>query len=122
MEGKMNKYTLHKAGINVNDGMQRLKLDKTTYESFLIQFLEDQNYKLLCQAIDEKDISLAFLYAHSLKGIAANLSLTKLYLLLSPLTESLRNDSFKLVEELMPQVEDAYQQVIDVLQLEAKNK
>lgn len=116
----MNRFTLHKAGINVNECMQRLKLDKSTFESILITFLDDKNFELMCKAIDEKNVTSAFLHAHSLKGISSNLSMTKLNLDISPIVEILKNDSFEHLEELLPQVKQSYQEVIDILRLESQ--
>lgn len=115
----MNRYTLYKAGINISEGMERLKLDKATYESLLITFLNDNSFDLLCQSINEKDVSSSFLYAHSLKGLSSNLSLIKLTLLLSPIVETLKKGSFENVEESMPEVKEAYQLIREIIQKES---
>ena len=116
----MNRYTLHKAGINISDGMERLKLDKATYEGILCTFIQDSSFEMMNKAIDEKDVKNAFLHAHSLKGLSANLSMVNLYSLISPLVTTFRDGSFERVEELLPPVKEAYQLIIDVLKLESE--
>ena len=116
----MNRYTLHKAGINVSEGMQRLSLDKATYERLLVTFIDDNSFNLMCQAIEEKNATSAHLHAHSLKGISSNLSLAKLYLAICPMVTILMQGSFEQVDALMPQVDEAYQLVMNALQSESQ--
>ena len=40
--------------------------------------LKDQNYRDICEALDKSDYETAFRGAHTLKGVALNLSLTSL--------------------------------------------
>ena len=116
----MNRYTLHKAGINISEGMDRLKLDKTTFEGLLLTFAGDKSFDQMLKAIDEKNVSEAFLHAHSLKGLSANLSLSKLNLDIVPLVTILREGSFEHTDELILQVKESYQLVIDTLKLESQ--
>lgn len=111
----MNRYKLSKVGISVNEGVQRFNGDIAIYELCLNKFLSDEQFKLLTQAILEKDIKSAFSAAHALKGEAGNLSLTKLYNDICPLVEELRNNRFDKVPELMEQVTNDYNAIIDVL-------
>ncbi|WP_040197125.1 Hpt domain-containing protein [Candidatus Soleaferrea massiliensis] len=51
----------------------------------------DTNFSSLCKAIDQNDLETAFCAAHTLKGIALNLSLTSLADSTKELTEMLRS-------------------------------
>ncbi|MEG2144282.1 MAG: Hpt domain-containing protein [Oscillospiraceae bacterium] len=75
----MNRYELFKAGIDVTEGMKRFNNEKETYGAFLLKFMEDEYYSELCSALAEGDVVKAFNSAHSLKGVAGNLSLTDLH-------------------------------------------
>ncbi|WP_243134626.1 Hpt domain-containing protein [Murimonas intestini] len=72
--------------------------------------LKDQNYRDICEALDKSDYETAFRGAHTLKGVALNLSLTSLAEKAGRLTETLRsrqdNGSIKPAFE---EFEQAYQ-------------
>lgn len=59
-------------------------------EKFVRKFLDDQSYAELIAAMAAGDHDVAFRAAHTLKGVAANLSFTKLRDSASELTELLR--------------------------------
>ena len=59
-------------------------------EKFARKFLDDQSYAELTAAMAAGDHDAAFRAAHTLKGVAANLSFTKLRDSASELTELLR--------------------------------
>ena len=111
----MNRFKLHTAGINISEGMERLGLDKAIFEGILFTFVKDDSFNKMCTAIEERDCSSAFLHAHSLKGISANLSISTLNLLISPIVEILRNGSFEGVDELLPPAKESYNIVVDTL-------
>ena len=57
---------------------------------YVLKFLDDKSYELLCTSFDNKDWGEAFRAAHTIKGISQNLSFTKLIASATELTESLR--------------------------------
>ena len=59
-------------------------------EKFVRKFLDDQTYAELTAAMAARDHDVAFRAAHTLKGVAANLSFTRLRTSASALTELLR--------------------------------
>ena len=59
-------------------------------EKFVRKFLDDQSYAALTTAMAAGDPEAAFRAAHTLKGVAANLSFTRLCACASRLTELLR--------------------------------
>ena len=60
---------------------------------FLTKFLDDGSFSQLCIAMEEGNRDKAFRAAHTLKGVSGNLSLSRLYLSVSQLTEVLRYES-----------------------------
>lgn len=111
----MNRYKLFKAGVNVNEGISRLNGDRETYERLLMRFLEDGSYADMCRAIEAQDVKSAFLYAHSLKGVSGNLSLTRIYESILPLVEELRAGKLENAAELLSPVAAAYEEVCAAL-------
>lgn len=59
-------------------------------QKFALKFLKDTTYDRLCRAVDYRDWDMAFRLAHTLKGLAANLSFTYLEQAASVMTEDLR--------------------------------
>lgn len=80
-------------------------------EKFIARFLEDQSFETLRQAMKAKNREEAFQAAHTLKGVCANLSFSRLLTSVSQLTEELRPETEgipKAAEVLMNQVSDDY--------------
>lgn len=111
----MRRYQLSKAGVSVNEGIERFGGDKELYENLLIEFLDDDNYSNLIDAVNKKDIKKAFTYAHSLKGIAGNLSLNRLYETIFPFVEELRNDNLKNSKKYMLELKNVYDEIVEAI-------
>ena len=47
-------------------------------KKFLLLFLQDTSYQMLCENMDKGDVDEAFRAAHTLKGVTINLGLSKL--------------------------------------------
>ena len=60
-------------------------------ERFLAKFLDDSSFSELCIAMDQRNRNMAFRAAHTLKGVSASLSLSKLLSSTSRLAELLRD-------------------------------
>ena len=78
-----------KIGGNLTEVIARFG-NEARINRFLPMFLKDPSYTDLEKSIEAKDWKTAFRAAHTLKGVAANMSFTKLYDAASDLTEALR--------------------------------
>jgi HPt (histidine-containing phosphotransfer) domain-containing protein len=65
--------------INTEEGVKRVMNNTKLYARLLTKFKEDNNLKEIKNALDAGDMEKAQSTAHTLKGLAANLSLTELY-------------------------------------------
>lgn len=74
-------------------------------EKFVRKFLDDQSYAELTAAMAAGDHDVAFRAAHTLKGVAANLSFTKLRASSSELTELLRTPADTIPAKAFPLLE-----------------
>ena len=108
----MKRYQLSKAGVSASEAIERFNGDKKLYEEMLLSFPQDQQYGNLCEALNTRDIKAAFVAAHSLKGLAGNLSMNRLFEDISPLVEVLRNNSWDNADEYMTKVHQDYQDII----------
>ncbi len=59
-------------------------------QKFVLKFLSDRSYPLLCDSLASGDRNEAFRAAHTLKGVCANLAFTTLLESSAALTEALR--------------------------------
>ena len=64
--------------VDVEDGLKRIMNNTKLYVKLLVKFKEDTNLSNLEAALASGDNAKAQVAAHTLKGIAANLSLTEL--------------------------------------------
>jgi HPt (histidine-containing phosphotransfer) domain-containing protein len=89
---------LENYGVNLEVTLARFIEDEEFYVECLNAFLEEQGFKMLKKSIDKKEYIDAFNYAHTLKGVAGNLGITKLYNLICMLVESLREQNYSNVK------------------------
>ena len=106
------KIKLVEAGINVSGAVERFMGNEALYYKFLIRFPEDPNYPALKQAIKAGECRKAFEAAHTLKGVAGNLSLQRLEAVLKELVEFLREGNLEQAAERMPDLEGEYAKVM----------
>lgn len=98
-----------KCGGDYEDALSRLMNKEAFVKRLLLKFPDDGSFRLLKTSIDGTDAETAFRAAHTLKGVAQNLSLTKLGDSASALTEALRGGSITGdVPALMLQVSQDY--------------
>ena len=87
-------------------------------EKFVGKFLEDDSYRNLCSAMEAGSRPEAFRAAHTLKGVCANLSFTRLQDTASRLTELLRPESDEIprgAEALMEEIHRDYQVTVEAI-------
>ena len=65
--------------INFEEGVKRVMNNSAFYIKMLKKYKEDKNLKDIDEAIKDGDMEKAKIAAHTLKGLAGNLSLTELY-------------------------------------------
>lgn len=94
------KECYEKMGGNYDEVFGRLRTEERI-KKFLLMMVADKNYELLCNSIASGNIADAFRASHTLKGMCANLSVSKLFESASALTETLRGKT-----ELAPEVND----------------
>lgn len=105
---------------NVNGDYEEI-MHRLSSEVLVIHFVErfatDSTYSELLSAVAEGSISAGFEAAHKLKGIAANLSFTDLYMAVSALTEQLRPLCEPADKTLLQKVSQCYQAVMTQIAL-----
>ena len=92
------------------DVLGRLRTEKLV-QKFVLKFLNDGSYDLLCKSLETGDYGEAFRASHTIKGVCQNLSFTKLYKSSHDLTEALRSGWSEEAAGLVEQVKADYEQV-----------
>jgi HPt (histidine-containing phosphotransfer) domain-containing protein len=104
---------LTEAGIDVKQGIGRVGGNEALYQKLLRKFLQEGTYSALLESIEQENWPAAAEKIHTLKGLAANLSM-----------EALREDSIRaeqnlkagLAPENMASLTANYQKVIGAIQ------
>lgn len=82
--------TLYDMGTDVSGALNRFIDNAELYKKFLRKFPEDGSFPGLMANLSEENVKDAFYYAHTLKGVAANLGFVNLTDALHPVVEDLR--------------------------------
>ena len=77
-------------------------------QKFVLKFLNDGSYDLLVRSMEAENYEEAFRAAHTIKGVAQNLSFTALYQSASALSEALRGGFSPEAPALAAQVDADY--------------
>ncbi|MDD3796358.1 MAG: Hpt domain-containing protein [Lachnospiraceae bacterium] len=107
----MNREKMQAIGIDYDEGVKRFAGHTNLYEKFVIKFIDDPSYQALIQAMDADDVENAFRAAHTLKGIAGNLSFHCITEPLTPMVEALRTGNLEAAKEKYPALKSEYEKV-----------
>ncbi len=81
-------------------------------EKLVAAYAQDRTFESLERAIENGDVKSAFVSAHTLKGVAANLGFSNLAKVASEITEILRRGSLDGVAPLLAQARDIQNAII----------
>ncbi len=98
-------------GGNYEDAIGRLRSERLV-QKFVLKFLDDGSYDLLCRSLEEKNYEEAFRAAHTIKGVCQNLSIDKLQASSSRLCEALRNGYTPEADALAEETAEDYRQTV----------
>lgn len=83
---------LQRYGIDYAEAMDRFGGNEDLFVRLATKYLNDPHFHALEAAMAEGDAAAGEREAHSLKGVAGNLSFTQLYDLATRITDALRSD------------------------------
>ena len=100
MQDNREKY------VNEKEGLERVLGNKGLYAKMLKSFIDKPYLADLLNAIEKQDLQAAILTAHSIKGVAANLSFPELFNIMQTVESELKEgktDTFDIeqVKEVM---------------------
>lgn len=112
---EQRKEQLKNAGVDVDEARDRFGGNEALLERFLKKFVEDPNYGKLVVAIEAHDEEAALGASHTLKGVCGNLSIKKLFDLLTSQVASFRAGDWQGAVDQMPEITQVYEQVVHVI-------
>ena len=111
----MKRARLRAAGVDVDEALERFLQNEALLMKFLARLPADPTFGQLCAAMEAGDAQAAFTAAHTLKGLAGNLSLHRLHQAVSRQVELLRSGDLAAAAELMPEIRAAWQAAADAV-------
>ena len=108
-------------GADVDATLKRFMGNETLYMKFIMKFLDDKNFAGVKENLGKKDYEAAYVSAHTLKGVTANLGLDPVYKVVSQISDMLKGKSpeevdHEKLEELSGQLEVEYSRFIRILE------
>ena len=102
-------------GGNYEDAIGRLRSERLV-RKFVLKFLDDGSFDLLCRSLEEKNYEEAFRAAHTIKGVCQNLSIDRLQGSSGRLCEALRGGYTPEADALAEEVQADYAQTVAAIQ------
>lgn len=110
------KEKLISAEVDVEGAIERFANKEERYIKYLKLFSVNQDFPELLKAIEAQDVSRAFEFCHSLKGVVGNLGFRKLYTGIFECTEILRQGNIDGVDVRINSVRDNYNNIIRIIE------
>ena len=95
-------------GGDYDETISRLRSERLV-QKFVLKFLNDPSYDLLCSSMESGSYEEAFRAAHTIKGVCQNLGFSVLGKSSSELSEALRGGYTPEADVLIQQVKEDYQ-------------
>lgn len=103
-------------GIDYADAIDRFDGNAALYKRLAVKYLSDTRYAGLAAALEVDDFDEAYRQAHTLKGVAGNLSLAEVYRAAAFISDALKNGEPELAKSRLPQLEQAHRQALEALE------
>ena len=103
---------LNECGIDYAEGLNRFMNNEALFEKFLLKFPDDTSYQELTAALARGDCQAAFRAAHTLKGVAGNLSMKRLFEKVAAQTEQLRGGNLEAGQLMMEEIAPLYDRIV----------
>lgn len=103
--------TLAAYGIDHADAMQRMLNNNALFKQLAQHYLDDKNYESLVRDMQVADYETAYTHAHTLKGVAGNLSFRRLHELAAQICSALGEADAETAQSLMAPLGEAHTNV-----------
>lgn len=111
------KQQLSKAGIDMKEVEDRFMGNMEMLEHFLLKFTHEQSFQKMVESMELGDVENAYEAAHSLKGVAANLSMIPLNGPIAKQSDYLKNGNLDAAKQNLPIVKEQYIKIQNALKI-----
>ena len=111
----MTREDYIEAGIDYDSAMNLFMGKPEIFNRFLVKFKNDESYNQIKKAIADNDCEAAFKAAHTLKGVAGNLSFKELAKVASDITEEFRAGNFEEGLKHLDELDIRYKRIIEFI-------
>lgn len=108
--------TLTAYGIDYADAMARMLNNGALFKQLAMHYMDDANYAALAEDMKVADYETAYNHAHTLKGVAGNLSFATLHGLAAQLCDALSAGDAETASALMEPLAEAHARVREGLE------
>lgn len=120
MDEKFRKQ-MEENGADVDTTLKRFMGNEALYMKFIMKFLDDKNFDGVKENIEKKDYESAYVSAHTLKGVTANLGLDPVYQVVTQISDMLKGKAPEEIDTerlnaLEKQLEEEYSRFIRILE------
>ena len=106
---------MEQAGIDVDGAVRRFSGNEPMYIKFLLRFCDDDNFNQVGKAVEADDVDTMLSAAHTLKGVAGNLGMNRMFDVCSDMVNKIRGGNPEAAKAVYPALEESYDQVRGVL-------
>lgn len=100
---------------NYDEVIGRLRSEKIV-KKFVLKFLDDTSFDLLCTSIEDENGEEAFRAAHTIKGVCQNLGFSGLYESSHEMAELLRSGWNPEAVNMLPRVKEEYSKTVAAIE------
>lgn len=108
---------LKEIGVDIDGTISRLCNNVDLYKKLLIKFLEDKNFEMLIDSLENNDYKNIEIYAHTLKGLSSNLGFVELSKACAEMVESIRKEEFHSLDEVMEKIKSQYMELTTMIKM-----
>jgi HPt (histidine-containing phosphotransfer) domain-containing protein len=102
-------------GIDYEDAMARMLNNGALFKQLAQHYRNDANLAALVEDMKAGDLETAYSHAHTLKGVAGNLSFGQLHALAAQICDALTSGNSEAAYESMDAIEQAHARVLEGL-------
>lgn len=106
---------LEDCGIDIVKTRERFMDNDDLYIKFLKKFLDDDNYQKMKASILERDYEKAYKYAHTLKGLSANLGMNNIQHPVSDIMDKMRNNHYDNLDKEIEDLDGNYINICNII-------
>lgn len=100
---------LQELGVNAQEAIRRFSGNQGLYERFLLRFPQDDNFAQIGPALEAGNWEEALRAAHTLKGVAGNLSVSAVFEGCSRIVAAIRAEDYAAARAAYPAMAQAYE-------------